>query len=1682
MSSPSMCHAPPLSCLTPGSCSVLTKIWAHMSQSPTEIAVICGEEQIGYGLLKEKAEVLASFLCSKGIAPGHFVALLVEPGISMIITLLAIHKAGAAFIPLSATHPKARILSMLSSSSCKLILCDVINLEKVSDTEIEFINIDNVGVLTNLQPADRQPRNDPDASAYIQFTSGSTGTPKGVNLLHRNLSYYIDWSAHFFKEAVGNRLPLTASIQFAPAISQIYSCLTAGETLHILPRYQNNPEKLLAWYDEHPDYGLHCVPTVWKILLDVIDQQKRSDAKGPAALFLGGEDITEQLIIDTLRLFPGMAIWNMYGPTEGVVNLSCKKITSPRDISIGTPFVGTTFYVLKGDGCEAQVGEEGQLYTSGPGIFKGYIGDAQITDTVLFDYASEHDGLVRVYNTGDYVRRIKNNEYKYLGRKDQQVKIHGQRVELAEIENRLSSHPDVLTAVVSLLDGNPKCLAGYIQCRKDVTLTVDALRRHLLEFLTEAMIPERWVFLHAFPQLENGKIDRKSLPIPRDDRPMLGYEFVTASGTREENMVNAYQQALGIKNVGMNDSFFDLGGNSLKALTLLIEIEELFHFRPDFSTVFAHPSPDELLKHIPFSQQKKEGHGKKVIYAPAKIPLTNSQQGLLFLLEAYPNNAAYNIGYALTITGELNINRLEKALGKIVTRHLPLSAVLLNDGEGPSFSLNTNFPVQLTVELLDPLPENQRQSFAIESISNLGALPFELYGKPLHRFRLYRLNDRKHILALVVNHLIFDGESFPILMNELTSLYRGEELAPLDGSIVDMVQRRQEYTHGLRFERDSTFWQEYLEGVSGLHSLPASSSLPGKFSFHGRRVSTNLDQELRKDLSCLCMKYGVTLNMLLLAAFAVTLYKFGEREEYLIASPFSNRLNKTDRSLIGYFTNTLFYRIRCNENCQFSDLINSVRQDTIRILDHQQMPFDQLAALLRKQGINLPLSAFKTMFAYHETQDWREDGDELLFTAREVFARQAKCDLHLECYDNQRNIEIEFTYADNIIDEQTALQVISVFTQVLKEVTARFEIEISAINGLLPAERDEVLRCCIGERKDYGRPLTLHGLFQETCRKVPDLPAISFGDQSITYRALEIKTGLCIQHLLSFNLEQGEPVGIFLDSTPELIIAILAAAALGHPYVPLDPTYPEARNQYITNHAGIRTILTTSGLQADVFNEQSTLVLIDKIEPLSPSSPSTFCEPVPDDLLYIIYTSGSTGNPKGVMVPNKGVANYLLWMKTRFQTGTDTRILAKTSISFDISVWELFLPLISGGTLVMEKRADIESPEQAAQVIRRKEVNIVQFVPSGLKLFATAGVFHQIPSLKKIFCAGEKLPVGLVNDVLSQYNGELFNMYGPTEASIVVSCHQCLAHSEYEKVPIGRSIPNSSLYVLDKHLNLLPRNMPGYLYIGGDVLATGYLKDQKKTEEAFIQSPPYLPETILYATGDRGRMLSNGNFEFLGRKDHQVKIRGYRVELHEIEKVIEEFSGVRQAVVYKSEYSEDDARLHALVVLSEDASLSSEDIRAGLRLKLPPYMIPATVSLTKSIPLLPNGKINQKEIDTYEIPLVLDSPKKELKMSGDNIETVFAEIWTEVIGQKNFTSMDNFFDAGGHSLLFVKIRDRIQERLGIDFSIVELYQYPNIAALADQYRKKYSHATAPSAAISAIRDRIAKRIRRNHGK
>ncbi len=1694
-------YIPPSVCSMDGAAFVPVhlRISTQADRFPHRPAVVCGGEKIHFQQMEQLAQSFAALLKSRGLGLNSRIALLCEPGIPLIVSLLAIHKIGAAFVPLSFTFPQQRMDAMLKSSSCMAIVGDRKSLDGVIDSDVEYIAFDREELGRMDIPCSIQLQNDPESTAYIHFTSGSTGTPKGVNILHRNLTYYVDWSARFFQETVKNRLPMTSAMHFAASISQIYSSLAAGETLHILPGYLPKPEKIFAWYADHPDFGFYCVPTVWK---SALDWWRNSDlsCRGPVALFLSGEAVYESLLEETFSCFPDMEVWNLYGPTEAVANLSCKRLRAANDSTIGTPLPGTRLYVVKEDGTEAGAQEEGLLYAAGPGISAGYIANKQLTEKAFFPYQSPSDGSVRVYNTGDIVRLTDSLELQFIGRKDQQVKIHGQRIELGEIENRLLAHPQIRNAVVVFLAEEDPCLVAYLETTSDAALPVDMLRGFLARFVTEVMLPQRWIFLPHMPKLENGKIDRKSLPAPDNRRPILGTQFSEAEGAREEKIIGAFQKVLNIQAVGMDDSFFDLGGNSLKALALLIEIEERFSHRLSFQTLFANPDARSLLQNIPTDLSEKNRDIETICSNPHLsrestrfvrtgklinsdlLPLTAAQRGLLFFQETYPENGAYTIAYSISLEGTLDIKRLQDALEGLLKRHLPLHSRLSKGEKESVFVPEKIRSVSLVVELLSGVVATERERFVGESISRLAASPFRMDDGPLFRCKLYRLSGEKHVLAWVVNHLVFDGESMAVLLSELQQLYKGKVLAPLPVTFAAVVEKRAGYQHSEAFAKDHAFWQNYLQGAGGFHAFPKLYRRPEKISFQGQRVRGIIDKQLRGKLLLLCRAQGVSLYTVLLAAFAVTLHKFGQQKEYLIATPFANRLQKSESTLIGYFVNTLLYRIQCPAGCRFSDLLAKIATDTIQMLDHQQLPFGELVRILRKQGLQFPPSFFRTLFALHDITDWSKPDEELSIKAKELFNGFAKCDLHFECFDDQQTVTVECTYDQDIIDESAALQLQAVFIQVLQEVSEQCTAKVDGLAALTEEEKDEVLRCSVGDKKEYGAPLTLFGLFQKSCNVYRDLPALSFAGEELTYEELKVKVTRCAAFLASTDLQQKEPVGIYLDNTPELIIAILAAASLGHPYVPLDPGYPQERIRYISEHAGIRHVLTATELKDDPFFTVSSPIFVDAIVASDSSYDATFVNKNnPDDLLYIIYTSGSTGKPKGVMLPNRGVANYLLWMKDCFHTGVDTRILARTSISFDISVWELFLPLISGGTLYLERRADIESPEQTALVIEANGVNIFQFVPSALKLFADAGMFARTASLQKVFCGGEKMPLSLRDEVLSQFDGELYNLYGPTEASIFMSYYHCKVDSPLDKVSIGRPIPNSSLYVLDNNMRLLPRNVAGDLYIGGDILATGYLNDQEKTDKVFCKSPKQLPEKRVYATGDRGRLLSCGKFELLGRDDHQVKIRGYRVELQEIDRAMEHLAGVRQAVTYMQQNSEYDARLHVVVVPDRGAVLTEDNMRAELKSVLPAYMIPSSITLVQSIPLLPNGKINQGALGKQEMMGGASVREKPTESKNDTVEKRIFEIWAEVLGQENFTSKDNFFDVGGHSLLFIKIKELIRSRLDTNFSIVELYKYPNIASMVAQYRQKNGNVAQP-AVVSAVRKRIARRIRKYNGK
>jgi amino acid adenylation domain-containing protein len=1643
---------------------LVNKISEHLKNKKNKTAVVFGAEEITYEALNVKVNILASYLQEKEIRKGEIVTILLRPSIEFVVSILAVLKTGAAYIPISLNTPHERIKNIIRSSGSSLIIFKREKQTFFKKTECDILNFETLDFNKKCNDVTVQIQ-DTDL-AYVLFTSGSTGQPKGVKISHKNLSYYSSWTKDFFKTTTNSKLPLTSDVSFAAAVSQLFMSLSSGETLHIVSNCLNNPEKLFKWYSKNPEFGFYCVPSVWSLAIDWFKKEKdKTTINPPKALFLSGEDISQHLIKETQKLFPEVPIWNLYGPTEAVANLSYKRILSEKKISIGSPLPNTRFYVITADNKVAEIGEQGVLYASSPGISSGYLSEKKLTKKTFFTYHSQKDGEVKVYDTGDIVLRVKKNEYKFLGRKDQQIKINGQRIEIGEIENTLTSHTSVSKSIVLFLE---KRLVAYVKTESTTKSLIEELRSYLLKFLPSAALPEKWIFVDEFPKLANGKIDRNQLPVIGFSRPELANKLKQASTRDEEIMLGLFEKTLKIKGIGLQDNFFHLGGNSLKAVSLLIEIEEVFSQKLSFQLLFKKPTAESILESFSINKVSKSVTVISDKSIQEKEGLSVQQEALFFFLQANPRNTSYNIAYSIKLDGSIDVDRIAHALQNIISSNeLFSSKVIIENGVPFFYKEKKNF--QLVLETLEDLYHLEKELFIDNSIANLASIPFA-FGSDLFKFKLYKVNTKKYVLGFVVNHLIFDGESLPNFISQLTHFYSSRETKNFNFpslSFSEITQLRNDYKKTENYKKSLGFWKRYLKGVKAINGFPKIYLDKESTNFESGTILANIDSDFRKKLSQLSNKNNITINVLLLSAFATALHKIGNQEEYLIAVPFANRLSKAEQKSIGYLSNTLFIRSKFTANKKFDELTTQIKSDTIQLLDHQQIPLDELIKILRKEGVNLSLNAFETLFAYHQTDQYSSDSSELKIDAKEVENKNAKCELQFECFDNLDKIVLKVSYNKRTIDEAFALQFVRIMKQILNTVVRDFNSEIALIPKLWDSEKDAVLRNSLGSKVDFDTELTLFNLFKKACIQHHNLPAIHFYSTVLSYKQLMEKTALTVEHLKSLNLKIGHPVAIYMDHCPEMVIAKLALAALAIPYIPLDPTYPSKRISYILENADTNYVLTNSHESVVYLGENTQIIFINQVISNGKKAKDIIATATKRDLLYLIYTSGSTGNPKGVMVSNKGVANYLLWMKTLFDVSTSSKILAKTSISFDISVWELFLPLISGGTLFLKKRADIESPEQIASIIDKHKITIIQFVPSGLKLFSDANVFKPITSLENIFCGGEKMPTTLMNEVSKKFNGTLHNLYGPTEASVFMSHYKCIEGSKHYNVPIGRPIFNSSMYILDDNKKLVPRGIPGDLYIGGEILADGYWRDKIQTEQAFVSYINDKTSEVIYKTGDLGRMLPDGNFEFHGRNDTQIKIRGYRVELGEIEAAIYTHPEIREVVAYKNILNLDDERLNAIIVSNSTVNIGA--LKKTLNSVLPKYMIPSFIHQVDEVPKLPNGKINFKVLQENT------KPNTQIKKQVESeIEASIFKIWTEVIGHENFSLTDNFFDAGGHSVLFLKVKERLETMFGMDFSIIELYQYPNIKSIADEYRKRYANVISDKAKTIRNRTQLKK--------
>ncbi|MEM7758013.1 MAG: amino acid adenylation domain-containing protein [Cyanobacteria bacterium P01_A01_bin.40] len=1077
------------------------------------------------------------------------------------------------------------------------------------------------------------------------------------------------------------------------------------------------------------------------------------------------------------------------------------------------------------------------------------------------------------------------------------------------------------------------------------------------------------------------------------------------------------------------------------------------------------------------------------------IPLSFAQQRLWFLAQLAPESPLYNESAALRLSGQLNISILKRSLAELIRRHEPLRTTFSTDSKGkPVQVIHPAAEISLPIINLEQLNLTIQQQEIEKLVTQEAQKVFDLEQDLLFRVTLLKLSSSEHVVLFTTHHIITDGWSTGILIDEIATLYQaflaGEPspLAELPIQYADFALWQRQWLSGKILKTQLHYWQQQLQGAPELIQLPTDRPRPTIQTYRGATQSFSLNTELTQKLQTLSRESGSTLFMTLLAAFATLLHRYSGQSDIVIGSPIANRNHSEIESLIGFFVNTLVLRTHFEDNPSVKELLAQVRETTLKAYEHQDVPFEQVVEVLQPQRSLSHSPLIQVMFILQNAPIGKMELPGVTFAQLERENTIAKFDLTLSVTETDQELQGFWEYNTDLFERSTIERMSWHLQTLLEAITENPQQQVTQLPLLNQAERHQLLVELNDTEREYPKDKCIHQLFEEQVETNPDVIAVVFEDQQLTYRELNARANQLAHYLKSLGVKPETLVGICVERSVEMVIGLLGILKAGGAYVPLDPHYPQQRLSYMLRDSDVTVLLTQSLLLESLPEHQAQIVHLDTdwevIAQRSQDNPEIGVGS--ENLAYVIYTSGSTGQPKGVMNTHQGICNRLLWMQETYQLNSRDRVLQKTPFSFDVSVWEFFWTLLTGARIVIALPGGHKDSNYLVDLIARQQITTIHFVPSMLQVFLQEPNLANCSCLKRVFCSGEALPWELTQRFFSQLECQLHNLYGPTEAAIDVTYWQCQPQEKLQIVPIGRPIANTQIYLLDQSLQPVPIGVAGELYIGGDGIARGYWNRPELTQEKFIPNPfvPSLSEK-LYKTGDLARYLPaltlkdtpsdkdtaspksplcglasqthHGNIEYLGRIDHQVKIRGFRIELGEIEAVLNTYPQIHQGVVIAREDIPGNKNLVAYMVTQEE-SLSSNQLREFLKQKLPEYMVPNIFVSLDTLPLTPNGKVDRKALPEPDGEVCR---QQEYVAPRNQSEAIIAKIFASVLGLSNVGIKDNFFELGGHSLLATQVISRLRKSFEIDLPLRILFEKPTVAQLAE-------HISATSQVVEQI--------------
>lgn len=1050
---------------------------------------------------------------------------------------------------------------------------------------------------------------------------------------------------------------------------------------------------------------------------------------------------------------------------------------------------------------------------------------------------------------------------------------------------------------------------------------------------------------------------------------------------------------------------------------------------------------------------------EQLVSSSAMDPLSFGQESLWFLAQLEPDSAHYNIPQAIRLRGALNVRALREAFETILERHESLRTRIVSVADKPMQFSVANEPFNLPVIDLTPLSDSDREREMESRLKEETQRPFDLAKDLMLRASLLRLRDDEHLLLVTVHHIAADAWSFRLLHEELAVLYetfcsgKPSPLPEPEFQFADFAVYQRELFQGEFAEKQIAYWKKRLEGELPILKLPTDHPVSTRRNFRGALRRFKLPGVLRESLKDFCRREKMTAFSVSLAAFQILLHRYSRQDDILVGCPISTRNHPRLESLVGYFVNTIAMRGDLSGNPAIRKFLSELNGHVIAALSHPDVPLERLAEELnvpRQPGRNpLVQVCFQYLAEPPEAPKFSGLETELLSIDPGI----SKFDLSLVLNDDAEGLIGELEYRTDLFEPTTIDRMIGHYETLLESILRNSAQKISELPLLTSAEKQQLLVEWNNAATDFPREISLVELFEKQAAANPDSIAVECEQEQLTWRELNGQTNRLARHLKKLGVQSGKLVGICMERSVEMLVAVHGILKTGAAFFPLDPEYPQERLHYLLQDAQAAVVLCQNRFGQIVSSEKTKIICLDRdLKTFADESPENLeTKPGPEDLAYVIYTSGSTGQPKGVMVQHRALCNHLFWMQSRFPLTREERILQKASFSFDVAVWEIFAPIISGSPLVMAKPGGHRDTRYLAELIAEKNIAILQTTPSALRALIAEPELKNCHALKYVLCGGEEMPADLPAQFFRMSKAIFCNSYGPTEATIDSAFWICNQRDERDVVPIGRPIANAEIYLLDAYLQPVPIGVPGELCVGGRGLACGYWRRPELTAEKFIRHPfSNDPAARLYKTGDLARFRENGDIEFLGRIDQQVKIRGFRIEPGEIESLLRNCSGVREAAVVSQRNPAGENYLAAYWVAAHGSTATDAQLRASLKSKVPEFMVPAVFVQLDSLPLSANGKI-----DRAALPRPDFSPDASRYVPPRTwIEKHLAEIWAELLRLERVGVHDDFFELGGHSLLATQVVSRMRALHGGELTLREFFEAPTIAELSLRLQQK----------------------------